>query len=108
MAKKKQPNFDRMVLTDKPIRMTWPNYYYLRSLVEHQQEVLERNYHVALSFIPSEKFDPKRESGSDKAHRIFSDEYAKLNQIKDELHAAAASTYKDHPRKEMRQFWELE
>jgi hypothetical protein len=93
----------------EPKRMSYYTYAYLKALIDKEKVKLERDYQRALTFIPSEPFNPKLEgrTARDKAHRIFSDEWAKFNELTEELHLAAQSMYKDHPRQEMREFWGL-
>lgn len=88
--------------------MSYETYAYLRSLVEDQQKKLEREYQTACTYIPTERPNRNKETGRDKAYKIFLESSAQLDRIKDELKAAAASTYKDHPNPEMRKFWGIE
>ena len=92
----------------EPLGMQWETYAFLKSLLEEAKKQLERDYRKSIDFIPPEPHRPKTISGRERAHRIFSDAYAKLCKMGDELHTAAAATYKDHPRREMREFWGLE
>ena len=85
--------------------MPYETYAYLRSLVESQQRKLETEFQISLDYIPCQVVGGNKESGRDKAHKIFSDRYAELNAVKEALHDAAAWTYKDHPNKKMREFW---
>ena len=93
---------------DDPVRMSYETYAYLRSLVEDQDKKLERDFQTACSYIPLEVPRGNKETGRDKAHKIFLEMASQLTQIKGELKAAAASTYKDHPNPEMRKFWGIE
>ena len=87
---------------DTTVRMSYETYAYLLSLIENQDEKLERQFLQSLNFIPHSK------SGwSDFAYKKFTEEKQKLRVIQDELHVAASATYKDHPNKEMREFWGL-
>jgi hypothetical protein len=90
-----------------PEQMDWPTYNAIQSLIEAQMEVLKREYSTACMFIPTEPYDSKRLSGFDKAHKIFSDRWAELRRMKEQLHTTAAAAYKTHPLKEMREFWGL-
>lgn len=97
-----------MKKTTESLRMSYETYAYLKSLIEQQMAKLEDDFRRALNFIPSEPVYRRRKpSGIDKAHDIFSKEYAKLRKMKEELHTAAASTYKDHPNLKMKEFWGL-
>lgn len=89
------------------IRMPYDTYAYLRSLIEDQQKKLEKEFQTACGYIPSESAWGNKETGRDKAHKIFSKSSSQLDRMKKELTAAAASTYKDHPNTEMRKFWGL-
>ena len=89
------------------MRMSYETYAYLRTLVEDQMVKLENDYRIALTFIPLEGVKLRGKTGTDKATEIFRKEYTKLRAITEELYAAAATTYKDHPDKEMRKFWGL-
>lgn len=91
----------------EPKRMSYYTYAYLKALVDREKVKMEQDFQRALIFIPSEPFRSDRQSGLEKAHKIFSDEWAKLNAITDELHLAAQSMYKDHPNPAMREFWGL-
>lgn len=91
---------------DKP-RMSLDTYLYLNALIDENRRTIENSYRSALTFIPFEPYDPKVTSGVTKAHKIFMEWDTKLKKMKEELHLAAASTYKDHPRKKMREFWGL-
>ncbi len=79
----------------------------LRGLIDMAEQQIKNDYQKALAFIPSESFQRGKTSGLDKAHRILSDELAKLDVVREEFHAAAQTTYKDHPNPEMRKFWGL-
>jgi hypothetical protein len=92
----------------EPLRMSWETYFYLKKLIEQQMVKLEDDFRTAINFIPSEPvYRRRKKSGLEKAHDIFSKEYAKLRKMKEELHTAAASTYKDHPNPKMQKFWGL-
>jgi hypothetical protein len=99
-----------MKKTTEPLRMSYETYAYLKSLIEQQMIKLENDFRTACYFIPPQSLKGIRlgtPSGVDKAHNIFSKEHIKLKKMKDELHTAAASTYKDHPNPKMREFWGL-
>ena len=85
----------------KPVRMSYDTYAYLRSLVEDQKKKLEREFQIACNYIPRETPKGDKLTNLDKAHKIFSDQYANLNVILEELRVAAQATYKDHPSKEI-------
>jgi NAD+ synthase len=89
----------------EPMRMTYESYARLKNLISLDIRRLEGDFQSALNFIPSENFKPGAKSGLDKAHRIFSDAYGTLEKMKEELHAAAAATYLDHPNPKMKEFW---
>lgn len=84
---------------EKKQRMSYETYAYLGELISKQMEVLENEFRIACGFVSQEP------SGVDKAHKIFMERHKKLRVMKDELHIAAAATYTDHPKKEMREFW---
>lgn len=87
--------------------MSYETYAYLKSLIEQAENKLEKEYQVSCDFIPIEAPKRGQQTGRDKAHKIFSDAWAKLRNMREELHDAAACTYKDHPNPEMRKFWGL-
>lgn len=88
-------------------RMSYETYAYLKYLIETREQKLDLDFQTAINFIPSEM--PKRgQSGLEKAHDIYRKEWRRLQDMKEELHDAAACTYKDHPNPEMRKFWGLE
>lgn len=88
--------------------MSYPSYAYLRGLLEMAESKLKQNYQVALTFIPSEPYDPKRPSGSDKAHKVLMSELANIRQVREELLAAVQAAYRGHPNPGMREFWGVE
>ena len=85
-----------------PEQMDWPTYNYIRSLIEVQIELLEKNYLMSHQFIPT-----ANQSASDAAHKIFTDKRAELKSIIEQFHTTVAGAYKTHPTKEMREFWGL-
>lgn len=87
--------------------MTWPTYYYLKSLVDAEQKKLENNFQTACFFVEP-GYPKKGKSATQKAHDIFSSEYGRLETVKKELHDSVAESYKTHPLKGMREFWGLE
>jgi hypothetical protein len=89
-------------------RISFETYRYITSLIDAQMTRLEINFQTATWFIPDEPYKLGKMSGLDKAHKVFSDENAKLRKMKDELHLVAQQTYKDHPNPEMRKFWGVE
>jgi len=93
--------------TRMPEQMDWPTYAHIQSLIKARKSVLEREYISALDFIPPSKFNARKPSGLDKAYKIFSDQYAELRKMEDQLHTTVAAAYKQHPSKEMRDFWGL-
>ena len=90
------------------VRMEVRTYQYLNALIAEDIEKLKRHFQIACNFIPSEEYKDGEKSGIEKAHKIFSDHHAFLRKTEEQLHIAAASTYKDHPSLEMRQFWGLD
>lgn len=97
---------------DKPLRITYPTYAYLLGLIQQEEEILGRNFQTACTFIPSNLVLKKKQDGNETAiqvgHEIFRKKQAELEQMKRELRAAAQANYKDHPSKEMREFWGVE
>lgn len=106
MRKPIENNLDNRRFVRKE-RMPWPTYHYIRSLLEDQQRKLERDYLTACSFIPNEYRDDGK-TPLQVAHDIFSKQYAELEQMKNDLGEALKDHYKDHPNKEMREFWGVE
>ena len=95
----------------EPVRMEYDSYVLLRDLLDNAMVKFENDFRTACRFIPSQPLSEIRKgipSGIDKAHKIFSEHYSKMRQAKVQLHAAAASTYKDHPNLDMRKFWGLD
>ena len=88
-------------------RMSFETYAYLKSLLEAEELKLERGFQTACFFIPKEPPRKNEESGVEKAHRVFQQECAKIQNLKEELHDGAAASYKDHPSADMRTFWGL-
>lgn len=89
------------------MRMSYNSFAVLRKLVESQICKLENEFHIACNYIPSEPYDPKKMSGIEKAHQIFMKEVAQYHDVLKDLHTMASESYKDHPNKEMREFWGL-
>jgi len=92
----------------EPTRMSYQTYLHLKHLIDQDVDKLESDYRTACRFIPSERYDPKKPSGLDKAHKIFSEGWWLRNKMLEELHAAAQATYKDHPDIEIKKFWCVE
>lgn len=82
--------------------MTYETYIFLKSLLDNNIEKQKNDYLLALSFIPTGN---KYKAAQDAAHKIFQAEYSKRLKMAEELHQAAAEFYKNHPNKEMREFW---
>ncbi len=105
---------DHIKPLNEPIRISFETYVYLKRLIAQEQEKLEKEFYIACDFIPYETIKESRcrdeqfPSPLEKAHRIFLDQHYKLERMFEELHAAAASTYKDHPNFETRKFWGVE
>jgi len=91
----------------EPQRMSYETYVFLRTLLEEYMEKWEGKFRSACLFIPSEATKSGNLSGIERAHRIFMTEHMKLDKMKEELHMAAAATYKDHPNADMRKYWGL-
>ena len=87
--------------------MDWYGYNYLKSLVEREMVKLENNFRTACLFIPKEEYEPNKQTGIEKAHEIFTEKHSELKKVLEQLRNTVASTYKDHPSKEMREFWGL-
>lgn len=99
--KKSQPKGKPSTKGACPIeRMSYPTYAYLRTLLEDQIEKLKNESRIALKYISGI-------SAMNNAHKIYTEQYLEFQKMLDELHVAAAATYKDHPLKEMREFWGL-
>ena len=101
-----------MITNGKPtVRMDFYSYTYLKNLLDDQLKKLEREFQTACNYIPSQTAVEIRKgypNALDKAHKIFSENHAQVTKIKNELHAVAAASYKDHPNPEMRAFWGLD
>lgn len=95
----------QVTTTSEPLRMSFDSYLYLKNLIAFEMQKLEKDFQTAINFIPNEGYKYGRKTGLDKAHEIFMTAYHKLSMMKEELAAAAAATYKDHPNPEMRKFW---
>ncbi len=87
--------------------MSYESYAYIQSLILAAGYKLEKEFRSACIFIPPEDYNPKKPSGLDKAHQIFMAASHKINQAHLELKDLASQSYKDHPNKEMREFWGL-
>jgi len=85
--------------TEKPTRMSYDAYVFIKQLIEGRENELERVYRAVIDLAPS---------SLNEAHKNYLIEVSKLRRYKEELHLAAQSTYKDHPNKEMREFWGLD
>lgn len=88
-------------------KMSYETYAYLRALLEIEEKTLHKNFLTACSFIPCEPPKKKEVTAREKAHAIFTKEWAKLRNMKEELHASAAFGYKDS-NPALRKFWGLE
>lgn len=94
-------------VADTVVRMSYDTYIQLKYLIEKDIQKWEGEFHTAGRFIPDEPYIYGKPSGIDKAHKIWSEVYAKMKRMLEELHVAAGATYKDHPNKETREFWGL-
>jgi hypothetical protein len=59
---------------EKSIRMSWPNYAYIRDLIERQRELLHQGFQASLDFIPQQSIKDIRRglvSARDTAHQLF-------------------------------------
>lgn len=92
---------------DTVVRMSYDTYIQLRHLIEQDINKWEKEFQTACRFIPNEPYVHGKPSGVEKAHKIYTEVYAKMKRMLEELHVAAGATYKDHPNKEMREFWGL-
>lgn len=63
-------------------RMTYPTYAFLRDKLIFCQKQLKSEYRASLFYIPTEDYYSRKQSGHDKAHKIFSDELAKIEEMK--------------------------
>lgn len=84
------------------MRITWNTYNYLRFLIEDQMEKLDQEYRTSLQYIKTGG------DGTSYAREIYDKHQKDLNQMLKELKSAAQASYKDHPSKEMREFWGIE
>jgi len=98
---------NKIVADTTVVRMSYDTYIQLKHLIEKDIQKLEDEYHTACRFIPNEPYVHGKPSGIDKAHKVWSEVYAKMKRMLEELHVAAGATYKDHPNKEIREFWGL-
>jgi hypothetical protein len=89
------------------IRMSYNTYVYLRNHLELMEKKIHGDYIIAIEHIKSLEPWKLREKANDAAWEHFNTGVKQLIEMKDELFVAAQSTYKDHPRKEMREFWLL-
>lgn len=87
--------------------MTYETYTFLQKLLAAEKKKLQDDYLTASHFIPLEVPKSGEKSGIEKAHKIFSEDNAKLDVMIKELHSLAASQYKNHPNQQMREFWGL-
>jgi hypothetical protein len=87
------------------MRMSYETYLALKSLLMGEQQKLHKEYVIALGFLPysGETYPVVTET----AHKVYRDRQKMLTTQLEELHAAAAATYKDHPNPDMRKFWGL-
>jgi hypothetical protein len=88
--------------------MTYETYSFLTSCLDNQVVKLERDFQMALTFIPYESYKSGTVSGHEKAYKVFTTKCAELRRMKDELKAAVQMVYKNHPNPKMREFWGVE
>ena len=93
--------------TPTPKRMSYESYAAIKKLIQVEKKRLEEHYQIACWFIPPEPYKYGKKSTLDKIHEVFTKHYHDLVVMENELHDAAAHTYKDHPNPEMRKFWGL-
>jgi hypothetical protein len=93
--------------TESPLRMSYATYTLLESLLQKEEQRLWQDYLTALRFIPSAAIKRKGLTPVSAARKVYDVETAKLQAMREELRAAAASTYKDHPNPQMRKFWNV-
>lgn len=86
------------------MRMSLETYTFLKGLLALKDQEAQTNYLIASRFIKNDDGGKAMEH----ANEVYQAERKRIGIMFDELHAAAASTYKDHPFKEMREFWGLE
>lgn len=88
--------------------MKYEQFSILRDLIEQAKKDLHQDYLKALHFIPVEPYHPTKKSAASKACDKFTKEYAVWEELDRSLFSVVQASYKDHPSKEMRQFWQLE
>ena len=88
-------------------RMSWPTYHYLRCLIEDQQRKLEREYQITFDYVPNtfQELKDWKVTPTEYARNVFNRRYSELKKMKEELSLALQDHYRDHPNKEMREFW---
>ena len=82
--------------------MSYATYAFLKAQIEIAQQKLLSEYHIALSFIPETS---KSQRALETAHGIFRKRDREYENMKDELLAAVQDNHRNHPNKEMREFW---
>jgi hypothetical protein len=92
---------------EKTVRMEYTTYAFLQDLIDLQVQKNSNEFAIACGFVSKDVPRRGQKSGIEKAHEVFCERIAKLEGMKRELKAVAASTYKDHPNPKMREFWGL-
>jgi hypothetical protein len=88
------------------MRMSYETYSALRSMLEAEQAKIHTEFVIALGFMPHESNG--KNVALDKANDVYMARRRAVTTQLEELHAAAAATYKDHPNPDMRKFWGLQ
>lgn len=78
-------------------RMSYETYSLIRDVLEDRIVKLENDFRNATQFIPGDLTE---------ANKIFQKELTSLYDAKEQLRSSVAMTYRNHPNKEMRKFWE--
>jgi len=82
-----------------PVRISYETYAHLRAILEQERGQLHTDFLKACSFLTGVNNSVLSE--------IKCQRDARITVMLEELHAAAQASYKDHPKKEMREFWGL-
>lgn len=103
-------DFSKLVLVEKPVRMSYQTYAYLKDLVEERRKLLQREYLNACRYIPPQPIADirkRKKSGLDIANEIYREKDREFTIVLKELKAAAVASHKDNPNAALREFWGL-
>ena len=109
--KESKVDFDKVVLVQKPIHMSYHTYVYLRDLIVRGREMLHHDFISAHDFIPPQSAKDIRNglvSGRQIANDIFREKDLVFSGMLKELHAAAKASNANNPSEGMRKFWGIE